>query len=223
VKLLDDDNLVVRQTAREALVYLARKKSGKRVDFGPPAGGNREKIDRAILRWTNWWKDQLSSKNDPARLVKDLLTAAPGTEDVVLHHFRESDGIEFTDALATAIPKLKGEAYKKARIALAERLARLNATSLREKLAESDPQIRRAAALACANRKFVQLAPEVITLLEEKDPDLPPAAWVALKALSGKDFGPVSTPDQRKHAARCYREWWRERGGSLKPMGERRE
>jgi HEAT repeat protein len=148
---------------------------------------------------------------DPAKLVKALLKAAPSKVDGLLGQLRDGRGVEFTDALANAIPGLKDEVYKRARTALAERLSRMTANTLREKLAEPDPEVRRAAVIACASRGFVELAPEIISLLEGKNPDVASAAWVALKELSGKDFGPVSTSRQQAEAARRYREWWNKR------------
>jgi len=53
-----------------------------------------------------------------------------------------------TLALAAAIPQLTGTVKTKARSALAERLSRMTNHTLKDKLQDDDPEIRRAAALA---------------------------------------------------------------------------
>src|SRR5262249_28707287 len=93
-------------------------------------------------------------------------------------------------ALAQAIPQLTGAAKRKARDALAERLGRMTAATLRAKLQSDDAEIRRAAALACAIKGDIRFAGELIPLLEDPEPTVVRAAETALKTLSGQDLGP---------------------------------
>ena len=82
------------------------------------------------------------------RLARELPNAAPERQDAILNELREGKGGEFTDSLARIIPSLTGTVQKKARDVLAERLARMNAATLRTKLKDQDAEVRRATALA---------------------------------------------------------------------------
>lgn len=152
-----------------------------------------------------------TAEPDPGQLGKDLVKAPRAEQDRLLGLLRDGKGVEFTDALAAAIPKLGDEARKRARTVLAERLTRLKVPSLRDKLADPAPEVRRAAALACAMRELRDMVPELIKLLEDKDAIVPPAARAALRELSGKDFGPSpsATARERAEALGRWREWWK--------------
>ena len=74
-----------------------------------------------------------------------------GTDFAVkLQEARDTKGTEYTAALVKAIPRLTDERRALARDALAERLTRMTAKSLRTMLADPESELRRAAALACA-------------------------------------------------------------------------
>jgi HEAT repeat protein len=128
---------------------------------------------------------------------------------------RTSQGAAYTDALASAIPNLTGPARNKARDALAERLARMSAATLRDKLREKNSETRRAAALACAMKKEKDLIPRLIDLLQDSEPRVMRAAHVALKQLTDQDFGPgpnASRQDQAQAAA-LWKTWWEKNRG----------
>ncbi len=55
-------------------------------------------------------------------LAESLVKATSAKQDQILDQLRKSQGVEFTEALAGAIPQLDGEGKRKAREALAERL-----------------------------------------------------------------------------------------------------
>jgi uncharacterized protein (TIGR03067 family) len=135
--------------------------------------------------------------------------AAQQQEDAVITRLRDSKGSVHTDALAFAIPRLSGKPRLKTRDALADRLARMSAATLRDKLADSDPEIRRAASLACAMIEDKSFLPDLIGLLRDPEPAVVPAAHASLKALTGQDFGPGpdATPPEQVRAANRWQEW----------------
>jgi hypothetical protein len=121
----------------------------------------------------------------------------------IIDRLRSEKGVVNTEALAAAIPRLSGTARTKARDALAERLARLKPEKVGDYLGDEDAEIRRAAALATAMKECRTLIPKLIALLRDPEPAVVRAAHVALKELSGQDFGPH--PDD-------WSEWWRKNG-----------
>src|SRR3989442_2805064 len=76
------------------------------------------------------WSSDVCSSDLQRQLIVDL---------------REGKGVAYTEALAAAIPKLSGDSKLRARDALAERLARMTADTLRDKLQEDSLEVRRAA------------------------------------------------------------------------------
>jgi len=123
------------------------------------------------------------------RLSAELVKAPPDRQDSILATLRDNKGAANTEALALAIPQLTGSAKQKVRDALAERLARMSASTLRSKLRDEDAEIRRAAALACVIKEDSSLTGNVLGLLEDPQPSVRRAAYVALKTLTGQDFG----------------------------------
>lgn len=150
-----------------------------------------------------------------ARLGDDLAYAPSEQFDKLLGRLRDGKGAVYTEALAKNIRKLEGEARCKARDALTERLSRMNAATLREKLQDSNFEVCRAAALACGMKEERSLIPDLIALME-KDPDSPivPAARAALKSMTGQDFGPALrvSAAQRVQAVTDWKEWWQREG-----------
>jgi hypothetical protein len=141
-----------------------------------------------------------------ARLVK----AAPAQRDALLAQMRDAKGADFTEALAEAIPRLNGPARVQAQDALAMRLSRMNADTLRDKLRDDNREVRRAAALACVMREEKSRVPDLITLLKDADASVARAAHVALRELTGQDFGPAADagPTARDQAIGQWKAWW---------------
>ena len=123
---------------------------------------------------------------------------------------RDEKGVQYTEALATAIAQLEGEARRKAREALAERLTRLKEKSLAAYLLDEDAEIRRAAALACAMKESKVLIPQLIPLLRDPEMLVVHATHAALKELTGQDFGPTAkaSREDRDQAALQWLKWW---------------
>src|SRR5262249_35652521 len=122
----------------------------------------------------------------------------------------------YTDALAEAVSQLKGPAQARARDLLAERLARLTDTTLRERVGAGDAEMRRAAARAGGLRKSKGLSPDLLPLLSDEDGGGDQAARLSLKALADRDFGPTASADgaARERAAAEWNAWWKKQSGS---------
>jgi hypothetical protein len=139
-----------------------------------------------------------------SRLSDDLVHADAGRQDTVLRKLRDGKGAVYTDALAHAIHRLDGEVKGQARDALADRLARMKAATLADKLQDDDAEVRRAAALACAMKDERTNVPRLIELLGDQEPIVARSAHAALKSLAGQDLGPD---------AAGWKEWWSKNGG----------
>jgi hypothetical protein len=145
-----------------------------------------------------------------ARMSNELAKAEPGQQNEMFEKYQEGKGAVYTLALAGAIPRLSGEAKGKARGSLAQRLTRMTASTLRQELKDDDPEIRRAAVLACAMKDDKSHVPDLIPLLEDREPIVERAAHAALKSLSGKDFGPEANASRQDtaNAVAAWKGWW---------------
>jgi hypothetical protein len=139
---------------------------------------------------------------EAGKLGDELVRAEAGERDQVLGRLKDGKGAVHTLALAAAIAKLDDQERQKARDALAERLARMTAITLRDKLQDSDAEVRRAAAIACALREEKVLLPDLIGLLDDPQPPVARAAHAVLKHLAGVDLGPD---------AKTWKAWWEDR------------
>jgi hypothetical protein len=162
--------------------------------------------------------DAVESKTEPkneepaaARRMTEDLTAAKGAQqEELLAKYKEAKGPDYTLALAGAIPRLSGESKGKARDALAERLTRMTAATLRAELKDDDPEIRRAASLACAMKDDKSHIADLIPLLDDREPLVGRAAHAALKSLTNQDFGPPkdASAEDRAQAVEAWKTWW---------------
>jgi hypothetical protein len=147
-----------------------------------------------------------------AQLSAKLILAPADQQEKLLEQFKSAKGVVYTQALAAAIPNL-GPAQGRARDALAERLARMTAVTLHGRLKDEDPEMRTAAARACAAREDPAHVPDLILLLEDSEPRAARAAREALKRLAGgPDFGPRadSGPEERAQAVAAWKQWWKD-------------
>jgi hypothetical protein len=151
---------------------------------------------------------------ESGRLGKELVEASGPKQDQVLDKLRDSKGVVYTEALATAIPRMGGDGKRKAREALAERLARMTAKSLTNYLKDDDAEIRRAAALACAMKESKEHIPQLIELLRDPENTVVRATVAALKDLTGQNFGPGpdATRAERDEAIAAWQAWWKKQG-----------
>jgi hypothetical protein len=149
--------------------------------------------------------------DEATRLGADLLKASGQQQDHLLDQLKQGKGVAYTEALAAAIPQLSGAVKTKARAALTERLARMTAFTLHDKLQDDAPEIRRAAALALAMKEEKQAIPDLIALLEDREATVVRASHAALKELTGQDFGPFAdaAPEARAKAIAAWKDWWK--------------
>jgi hypothetical protein len=175
---------------------------GRRPFFDRSAGEDRE-------------KPATDADAQAARLGKQLASAGEDRQEQLLKELRDSKGAAYTQALADAIPKLDGEAKKRARGTLADRLSRMTPETLEVKLADNDAEVRRAAALAVAMKEDKAHTYQLIELLGDDEATVSRAAYAALKSLTGQDFGPAKDAGraERVKAIRAWKEWWARQGG----------
>jgi hypothetical protein len=152
------------------------------------------------------------NKLDPetAQLSAAVVRASGAEQEALIDQLRDAKGVVHTQALAAAIPQLSGAARTRARDALAERLTRMTAGTLRDKFRDEDLEIRRAAALAGAMKNEQSFVPDLIELLSDPEPPVARAAHAALKALTREDFGPSTdaTRAERTEAIGKWKAWW---------------
>ncbi|MCS7015319.1 MAG: HEAT repeat domain-containing protein [Gemmatales bacterium] len=125
-----------------------------------------------------------------AEITERLITGSEAEKRAMLQHATQASGGVYTLALAEAIPR-SGQANEQTefRRALVRRMTRLSPESLQAYLKHVNPELRRAAAWAVALRDEQSLAPALVPLLEDKDAEVAATAYLALKTLTGKDFG----------------------------------
>jgi HEAT repeat protein len=122
-----------------------------------------------------------------AAALADQFVAARGVRrERLLTSLREEKGPVYTQALAAAIPRLVEPGRAKAREALAQRLTRMTTQTLSEKLRDQDPEIRLAAALACASKASHANVPDLEPLRGDPDPQVAEAARLALRQLKNE-------------------------------------
>jgi len=178
----------------------------------PPAKERESAPAKAVPPPSNYPPPDLELVHEQqvARLRDELIKAAPIDREDLMNKLRDAKGSANTDALAAAIPQLSGGAKSKASEALAQRLARMTADTLRDKLKDENSEVRRAAALACAMKEDRSLIPDLIGLLEDRESRVERAAYASLKALTDEDFGPTPNADteRRSQSVARWREWW---------------
>lgn len=194
---------------------------GKEAKPGPGRGDNRpEEImvkEPPVPRKDKPIPAAPAPKNDSAevaRLSGELVQALGKRQEQVLTRFKESKGTAYTQALASAIPRLEPAERVKVRDALAERLMGMTAATLRDKLSDEDVEIRRAAALACGMKEDLAHVPDLILLLNDGEPMVVRAAHAALKNLTKQDFGPAAagaSRAERAEAMAAWTTWWQKK------------
>jgi HEAT repeat protein len=123
---------------------------------------------------------------DSTKMANQLVAAHGTAKDPLLARLRDGKGAVYTQALLAAIPHLGPKAREKARATLAERLIRMTARTLADKLRDEDPELRRAAALACASKGSTANVPDLEALLDDPSPAVAKAAREALRQLKGQ-------------------------------------
>jgi len=149
---------------------------------------------------------------DAAKLCDALVSAKPDARPALIARLRDSKGSVYTEALARAAGRLTGESQQQAREALAKRLTRMTASTLRDMLKDpKENEIRLGAATACGLKADRQYIPDLIDALNDVDALVQKAAHSSLVSLSGKDLGPeknASAADKEK-AVKAWQAWWK--------------
>ena len=128
---------------------------------------------------------------------------------------KESKGGQWTAGIVLAIPRLDSKRAVLAREGLADRLTRMNAETLRKMLADRDPELRRAACLACAMKDDKAMILDLINRVTDIDDAVVRAARAGLKSFSsGRDFGPASgsNDDRKRQAYDDWKSWYQTAG-----------
>lgn len=146
---------------------------------------------------------------EATRLANELIKATATTRPTTLAKLRDTKGSVYTEALVRAIAKLQGEPQREAREALALRLKRMTALTLREMLKDENPEIRNAAAWACGLKDDKQFISDLIVVLNDTETLVVQSARNSLRSLSGKDFGPQSdaNPADKAKAIADWKAW----------------
>jgi hypothetical protein len=198
------------------------------VDFGPQPRADKAAQIAAAKKWEEWWDRRKPDGKTPARpvlravetdadldasaarLSAELVFAESPRQADKLTQYRDAKGIVYTEALANALPQLDGATQRTAREFLAERLSRMTAATLRGRLDDPRPELRRAAALAWAMKDDRAAIPELIALLEDPEDLVVRAVRAGLKSLTQEDFGPArdANPADRAKAVADWKAWW---------------
>jgi HEAT repeat protein len=144
---------------------------------------------------TEAWRQlypQAEREAEVATLTEELVSAPDSQKDAAFGRLSKAQGQAPEEALAAAVPRLTGRWRERARLALADRLARLPADALREKLRHEDGEVRRAAAAAALRKKDAALVPDLTPLAEDDDPAVAAAARRALEGLTGNKLAPAA-------------------------------
>jgi hypothetical protein len=214
--------LVARKASERWREWLALQATARRemdgtttVVVAPAKPPVRPPLDRPALKGI-----AKSIKGDPrledtvtAALLKELTEAKAEEQSRIIERLQSGKGVAYSDALAVAIPRLQGDLREQARQALARRLARMKAGTLRDKMQEDDAEVRLAAARACLIKAAVENTEDLIGLLDDSEPAVVQAAHEALRKLTPVDHGPApgATARQRRDAVRAWRDWLRRR------------
>jgi hypothetical protein len=147
--------------------------------------------------------------SEAAVLAGELLRASEKEWPAVLKKLRDTKGHIYTKALLASVNRLDGDRRRLAREALAERLARMTANTLRSLAKDEDPEMRRGAVLAMAMKDEKTHVSDLIAALQDDEEIVVRAAKAGLKSLAGQDFGPGvnASAGEKKLAVAAWNDW----------------
>jgi hypothetical protein len=151
------------------------------------------------------------TNDESITLASKMLKATGADWTKLLAEARDAKGPSNTRALVLTATNTADLARKKqVRDALAERLCRMNPATLRAMMKEDQPELRRAAALACAMKDDKRHIPDLIELITDPNDAVTRAAKAGLKSLTGQDFGPAAdaSAGQKALAASAWKDWY---------------
>ncbi len=209
------------QVAADAHAALLRldEKEGKGKNF--PRGQDAASASLLTQRDLEEIKERLGDWFAEAELVQQMLQQLASDQDerrqlLVIEKLRDAKGNAYTEGLVQALRIVRGGVQQAARDALIDRMTRMKADTLRDKLASDQEDLRLAAIQAAGHKKAEDLVPDLIELVMEKNAAVRNAARQALQAISGKDFGPAPNAsfEDQFYARKQWRAWWDANGGA---------
>ena len=182
------------------------KGGGEKALTGSGIGEKGKAAEKAVV------KARPKAKTPEEAVAHKLVDQAVGAKGerraAALKELQDTKGVAFTEGLLLAIAEMDVEGRKAAREALAGRLTRMKAPTLKTYLKDQEVELRRAAALAIASREEKALIPDLIPLLEDpeglvtaaaaatRDPTLSPEATglkpgepISAKVTTKEDIG----------------------------------
>jgi hypothetical protein len=147
--------------------------------------------------------------NEAATLAAELIKSSEKDWGTVLKKLRDTKGTVYTQALVGAVYRLEGDRRKAARDALAERLTRMTADTLRSMSKGEDIELRRGSVLAMAMKDDKAHIPDLVATLMDDEDLVVRAARAGLKSLAGEDFGPApnATRGEKTLAVESWNQW----------------
>lgn len=187
----------------------SKEKGG--ADPGPAAKAGKEAVDPLKMDLA---KPGALPPDESARMAAAVAAATGPQFKLDLERIRDAKGAEYTKALVGVVDRVDGERKKMAREALADRLTRMSAETLKGMLKAENPEQRRGAAVAAAQREERALVPDLIDRLTDDEDLVARAAKAGLESLTGQKFGPkfdaagAATKGDKKTAADAWKAWW---------------
>ncbi|HEY3787993.1 MAG TPA: HEAT repeat domain-containing protein, partial [Urbifossiella sp.] len=180
---------------------------------GTPAGGGGDPSTTPPTKGPETGSRPLLPKpteSEASKIASQLLLASATSFTSALEKIRDAKGGDNTKALVIAIHRLDADRKKETREALAERLTRMSAETLKGMMTADDAELRRGAVLAGAMKDDKVHIPDLIDRLTDEEDLVVRAAKAALKSLTAQDFGPRTgaTKEECKTAAAAWRAWW---------------
>ena len=168
----------------------------------PTAGGNPDPAAPPLVL-------PGATGSQAAILVGELLRAPEKDWSKVLAKLRDTKGSVHTQALLGAVARVQGAQRKAVREALAERLTRMTADTLREMAKYDDVELRRAAILAMAMKDDKAHIPDLVAAILDEEDMVVRAARAGLKSLTGEDFGPDAnaTAGEKLFTVDSWKKW----------------
>ncbi|VTU01299.1 mg-chelatase subunit : Uncharacterized protein OS=Planctomyces maris DSM 8797 GN=PM8797T_31608 PE=4 SV=1 [Gemmataceae bacterium] len=147
--------------------------------------------------------------SEAATLAAELVRSGDQDWTKVLNKLRDSKGAVNTQALVGAVGRLDGDRRREAREALAERLTRMSAETLRAMAKTDEAELRRAAVLAMAMKDDRAHLPDLVAALLDDEDLVVRAARAGLRSLTGQDFGPApnATAGEKKLVVQSWQDW----------------
>jgi hypothetical protein len=148
--------------------------------------------------------------NEASALAFELVRSTDKDWSTLIRKLRDTRGGNYTEALVTAANRLEGDRLKQARDALAERLTRMTADTLRAMAKSEEAELRRGAYLAMAMKDDKAHIPDLIAAILDDEEFVVRAAKAGLKSLTNQDFGPNKNANigEKKLAKDAWQSWW---------------